>query len=215
MNEALVLSGGNSWRLRPGTDIPKPLLPFGKFSLLEIQVRWLLKHEFDRVVIATTKEVAEKLPPIEHVSLSLEQEKLGTAGAVKHGLLTLTNNYVYVFNVDDLVLKSSPLDLITKAKERGAALLVAKPRLGFGRIQTRGDLALRFQEKPVLDFYVSVGHYVFRRDLIQQFPDVGDLEREVLPKLASKRKLAIIRWKEDWHTINTYKDYMTALQGII
>ena len=201
--------------MRPDTDIPKPLLPFGKFSLLEIQIKWLLKHEFDRVVVATTKEVAEELPPIEHVSLSLEQEKLGTAGAVKHGLLTLTNNYVYVFNVDDLVLGFNPLDLITKAKERGAALLVAKPRLGFGRIQTRGDLALRFQEKPVLDFYVSVGHYSFRRDLIQQFPDVGDLEREVLPKLASERKLAIIRWKADWHTINTYKDYMTALQGII
>jgi len=190
-------------------------LPFGKFSLLEIQIKWLLKHEFDRVVVATTKEVAEELPPIEHVSLSLEQEKLGTAGAVKHGLLTLTNNYVYVFNVDDLVLKFNPLDLITKAKERGAALLVAKPRLGFGRIQTRGDLALRFQEKPLLDFYVSVGHAVFRRDLIQQFPDVGSLEEQVLPKLASDRKLSIIRWKGDWHTINTFRDYMMALQKII
>ena len=214
--EAVILAGGNSWRLRPQTDIPKPLLPFGRQTLLDLQIKWLLKYNFDKVVITTTREVAEKVQLVDNkVYFSLEQEKLGTAGAVKRALLFLNNTYVYVFNVDDLVLQSNPVDLVEKARDRGSALLVSKPRLGFGRIQTRQDLAIRFQEKPILDFYVSCGHYAFRKDLIQQFPDTGDLEREVLPKLASDRQLSIIRWKGRWDTVNTWKDYVQALQGII
>lgn len=216
MKESIILAGGNSFRLQPETFTLKPLLPIGKETLLSLQTRWLLEHRFDKVVIATNKNVADQVsgwlelsPKVDFV---IENKLRGTAGAVKGCLNKIEGKVVYVCNVDDLLLKSDPHDLLGLAEEHGASLKVAKPRLQFGRIKTRGDLAIRFQEKPFLGFYVSTGHYAFKRRFIEKFPDVGDLEHEVLPKLAKERKLVISKWKGSWIDINTMKDYLTACQ---
>ena len=52
--KAVILAGGLGTRLKPFTEvIPKPLLPLGESSVLEIQVRALKRAEFDEVFIAT------------------------------------------------------------------------------------------------------------------------------------------------------------------
>lgn len=221
MYEAVVLAGGKGWRLKPDVWIPKPLVPLnGKESLLEWQVKWLLNQhqKFGKVVIATNRDVVKKLegwlPLSPRVEFNIEENNYGTAGAVKGCLERLGAKYVYVMNVDDMVLDFQPLTLLEKAEDRGAALLIAKPKLPFGRVIVRGDYAYRFQEKPGLDFYVSVGHYVFKQCLIEKFPDEGSLEKDVLPKLAKERKLSVIKWKGKWVTINTYKDYLSAKELI-
>ena len=46
--KAVILAGGLGTRLRPFTDtIPKPLLPVGEKSILEIQIP---KADFDRIM---------------------------------------------------------------------------------------------------------------------------------------------------------------------
>ena len=43
--KAVILAGGLGTRLRPFTEIiPKPLLPIGEKSVLEIQIERLKKH---------------------------------------------------------------------------------------------------------------------------------------------------------------------------
>ena len=52
--KAVILAGGLGERLRPFAQaIPKPLLPIGEQSLLEIQISNLAKHGFDEIFIAT------------------------------------------------------------------------------------------------------------------------------------------------------------------
>src|SRR5262249_26066173 len=52
--KAVILAGGLGERLRPFTQaIPKPLLPIGEQSLLEIQISNLAKNGFNDIVVAT------------------------------------------------------------------------------------------------------------------------------------------------------------------
>ncbi len=52
--KAIILAGGLGTRLKPFTEvIPKPLLPIGEKSVLEIQIGRLKKYGFDEIYLAT------------------------------------------------------------------------------------------------------------------------------------------------------------------
>ena len=52
--QAVILAGGLGTRLKPFTEIiPKPLLPIGESSVLEIQILSLKRHGITDIVIAT------------------------------------------------------------------------------------------------------------------------------------------------------------------
>lgn len=221
MTTAICLAGGSSWRLKPDTDIPKPLLPLGKTTLIGTQLKWLLSKNFDKIFIVCSPEVANGLeewiqthPKIRTI---IETSKKGTGGAVKLCLTELKDRQFYVMNVDDLILESQPLDLFLIAEKYGAAVKVSKPKLQFGRIQSRGDLAVRFVEKPSLDFYVSCGHYCFNLNKLNngfEFPEDGNLEDKVLPILAKQRRLGIDKYKGTWLTISNFKDYLQICERL-
>ena len=50
----MILAGGEGTRLRPYTTVlPKPLMPIGDRPVLDIVVRQLKAHGFERITIAT------------------------------------------------------------------------------------------------------------------------------------------------------------------
>ena len=50
--KAVILAGGLGNRLKPFTEvIPKPLLPIGEKSILEIQIERLKEHGFDEIYL--------------------------------------------------------------------------------------------------------------------------------------------------------------------
>jgi NDP-sugar pyrophosphorylase family protein len=52
--KAVILAGGLGTRLRPFTEIiPKPLLPIGEKSVLEIQIEHLKRFGFNEIFLAT------------------------------------------------------------------------------------------------------------------------------------------------------------------
>ena len=52
--KAVILAGGLGTRLRPFTEIiPKPLLPIGEKSVLEIQIKHLKIYDFNEIFLAT------------------------------------------------------------------------------------------------------------------------------------------------------------------
>lgn len=52
--KALILAGGLGSRLKPFTEaIPKPLLPIGESSILELQISRLKRYAFNEIFIAT------------------------------------------------------------------------------------------------------------------------------------------------------------------
>ena len=109
--KAVILAGGLGVRLRPFTEIiPKPLLPIGEKSVLEIQIERLKKYGFDEIFLATNY----KSNYIENffgdgsrygikLKVSKEDKSLGTAGPLSLLKDKLTEPFV-VMNGDILSL---------------------------------------------------------------------------------------------------------------
>ena len=91
--QAVILAGGLGSRLKPFTEvIPKPLLPIGEKSLLEIQVNHLKQYGFAEIFLATnymsqyvSNFVGDGSRYGVRIEVSEEKTPLGTAGPV--GLL--------------------------------------------------------------------------------------------------------------------------------
>jgi len=209
--EAIILAGGDAWRLKPHTYTPKPMLKIGKFTLLEHQISWLFRHDFEHIVIAS-REVYPLIYNEKHgVEFSIETEKLGTGGAIKNAFKLIKSDRAYVMNVDDIILYDP--NILWMSCDRGAAVIVAKPRIGLGVVKLRQNLVIDFKQKPIVNFYVNAGHYCFKKHIVNTyFPNIGDFEPTVLPRLARERKLTAVRLKNTWRTINTYKDYQQVLK---
>jgi NDP-sugar pyrophosphorylase family protein len=53
---------------------------------------------------------------------------------------------------------------------------------------------------------VSVGVYVFSREILRYLPEKGNIEQTAFPTLASMRKLKVYVHSGFWATVNTIKD---------
>ena len=210
--EAIILADWDKWGNGKDIWVPKPMLELGKWTLLEYQLKWLIQHKFKHIIIASDSEYNIKSFFNEFVTWSIEKYKRGTGGAVLLASDFLKTKSFYLLNVDDLIW-FNPIELTLPDTQ--ARILVSKPRIGYGRVELRQDLVLGFKEKPVLDFYVSAGHYYFKKHIVDKyFPDEGNLEEKVLPVLAKERILEAYRLRGTWVTINSMKDYLQA-KGIL
>ena len=90
MKRAVILAGGEGTRLRPYTTVlPKPLMPIGDRPVLDIVMRQLKAHGFERVTIATGY-LAELIEAFfrdgQEYGIAIdyyrEHEPLGTVGAL-------------------------------------------------------------------------------------------------------------------------------------
>lgn len=174
---AIVLAGGKGTRLKPYTlTVPKPLVPVGgEMPILEILVRQLARHGFDRVTLAVSRQV----PMINayfgdgsrwgiRIDYSLESEPLGTIGP-----LTLIEDLPGDFLVmnGDLLCDLDPGEFLRGHVDSGAEISVATFRRSvhsdFGVVEIDGENRIvGFREKPVFDLDVSMGVYALSRSVV-------------------------------------------------
>jgi NDP-sugar pyrophosphorylase family protein len=216
MKEAIVLAGGQAKRLKPFTDIPKPLLKLNDKYLLDYQIEWLMSKGFEHIVVAIDKEAYDKwdtkIQYLGRVENSIEYDRLGTSGALKKAMEFIESDLVYVMNVDDLLLDFNPNELYTILSKTGIVVL-HQPKIAFGVARIRNNTVLRFQEKPYLKFWVSCGHYLFRKEIQKLLPEKGNFEQIVLPYLAKTQRLQGYKYKGRWFTINSLKDLEEYLEN--
>lgn len=204
MKEAVILAGGEGWRLKPSTWVPKPLLKINKNTLIDHQIEWLHSHDFDNIIVASNRSDLTAKP----VTYCLEKDSLGTGGATKKAFELIKGKVAYVMNVDDLVFYD-PNELFDYAG-KGAGILLSKPQIPFGKVTLANGIdVIRFQNRETLDFYVSTGHYVFKKSVVTKlFPDKGDFEFTAMQRLADKKMLQGYTYHGMWFTLNTMKDLL-------
>ena len=88
---AIILAGGLGTRLRPYTVVlPKPLMPIGSYSILEVIIRQLVQNKFNHITLAVNHQ-AEIIKALFKdgsrfgikIDYSLEKNRLGTIGPLK------------------------------------------------------------------------------------------------------------------------------------
>jgi len=197
--DAVVLVGGQGTRLRPLTlSAPKPMLPTAGVPFLEHLLSRIREAGMRHVVLGTSYR-AETFSDyfgdgsafgldIEYV---VEDEPLGTGGAIRNVYDRLTADHVMVFNGD--ILSGLDLGALYRThRQQDAAVTLHLTRVddprAFGCVPTGPNgHVLAFLEKtenPPTD-QVNAGCYVFRREVIGKIPAgrVVSVERETFPGL--------------------------------
>lgn len=220
--KAVILAGGLGTRLKPFTDaIPKPLLPIGEKSLLEIQIQRLRASGVDTVFLATNYK-SEYLSNFfgdgskfgVTLEISKEDKPLGTAGPV--GLLKEKLTEPFLVMNGDILSTIDFKKFYNFANKVNADLCVAIKKIiapfAFGRIHYEGDFVTAVDEKPQMELEILAGIYVFKPGIFDLIPD-GEyfgMDKLIESMLAKKRNVAKYAMNEIWLDIGQLPDYKEA-----
>ena len=225
--ESIILCGGAAKRM-------KPYLPFSKalaevqpgITLLEYQVKWLSNSGKNRVILAIDRDTytrlkAKEVSLLDRITCSIEEERLGTGGAIKQAIELVDSSYVYVMNVDDIILSKTYIPSIlleTFHKNRSAqgSILLTRTHFPFGIVEVSNGRVQGFKQKPLLDYKICSGHYAFTKDGVRKyFPQKGNFEDTALQRMAQNNVLHSTELDGDWITINNLKQLEVARQKLI
>jgi NDP-mannose synthase len=226
MRRAVILAGGEGTRLRPYTTVlPKPLMPIGDRPVLDIVVRQLKAHGFERITMATGY-LAELIEAFfrdgESYGVAIdyyrEQEPLGTVGALAL-IEGLSEEHVLVMNGDVLTDIDYGALLERHIASGVAATIATKERqvqisLGVLRFADASDptLLTGYDEKPSIDYTASMGVYCFAPRALSHieagerldFPDL------VLRLIAAGEAVRAWPSEDYWLDIGRHDDYEQA-----
>ena len=230
VTKAVVLAGGRGTRLAPYTSIlPKPLMPVGDRSILELVVDQLersginditfcvgyLSHLIRAVFDNRDNEGVE----IDYVH---EQDALGTAGPLR---LVDGLDETFIAMNGDVLTNLDYADLVRyhqRARQR-AHDRDARPadqdrlrRHALQQLGLNGDTQHRiteFQEKPEIVSTVSMGIYVMEPRVLEHVPEGGpfDFPDLVHALLEAGEPVGAYRYDGLWFDIGRKEDYERAV----
>lgn len=220
--KAVILAGGLGTRLRPFTEIiPKPLLPVGEKSVLEIQIERLKKHGFTDIYLATNYK-ADYIRNFfgdgsqfgVKIEVSKEEEPLGTAGPLTLLKDKLTEPFL-VMNGDILSLANFTAMAETSKRQNTELTIGIKKHItpyAFGDIFFDGDFVTGIEEKPNIVKFILAGIYVMTPAIFEHIPTKTYFGMDKLIKtlLASGHKVAKHEIEEYWLDIGQVGDYEKA-----
>jgi NDP-mannose synthase len=220
--KAVVLAGGKGARLAPYTTIlPKPLMPIGDMPILEVMLLQMKAAGIEHVIL-TVGHLSELLRAFFkdgsqfgiNISYSYEQCPLGTAGpiALVDGL-----DETFLVSNGDVLTTLNLRNLIQFHRDKKAMVTIAahhrRSQIDLGVLIKDGDCCLTgYVEKPIYDFMVSMGVYVFEPAVMSYIPqneylDFPDLIKKLL---AAGEKVVEYEFDGYWEDLGRPDDYARA-----
>ncbi|MFH1286920.1 MAG: sugar phosphate nucleotidyltransferase [Candidatus Magasanikbacteria bacterium] len=194
---AIILCGGLSTRLGDITkEIPKILLEIGKKKILDWQLEKLKPLGVKEVVLAAGhladelyREVGVQRMGMEMI-YAIEDKKLGTGGAIKHGMEYLRNpdEPVFVLN-GDILYTIDFADMAEKLKPETDGIILGtrvEDASTYGTLEYDSQFRLKsFKEKEGKEDvgYINGGLYLLTKHFKKYFPgeDSFSIEYDVFP----------------------------------
>jgi NDP-mannose synthase len=220
--KAVILAGGKGARLAPYTRIiPKPMMPIGDKAILEILLCQLHCAGVDEAIL-TVGHLAGLMRAFFqdgsqlglHILYSYEDHPLGTAGPLAN--IDGLNETFLVCNGDVLTTLNLG-ELVSFHKAHQAIATIAshqrQVKIDLGVIHINGDFIITgYQEKPTIDYSVSMGIYVFEPEVLQFIPKGQYLDFPDLVKimLAAGKKVCAYPFTGYWQDLGRPDDYEQA-----
>ncbi|HET9243519.1 MAG TPA: sugar phosphate nucleotidyltransferase [Gaiella sp.] len=225
--QVVIFAGGRGRRLEPYTSIlPKPLMPIGNRSILEIVVGQLADAGFRRLIFSVgylshlIRAVFENGPgqgvDITWVS---ESEPLGTAAPLR---LVPDLDSTFLAMNGDLLTTLDLGALLEHHREAGNVLTIATHRrlvpLDYGVLHLEESNGLQrvagFDEKPELMWNVSMGIYAIEPSALSVIPPEGAFDFPDLVRALLEKKLPVGSYLHEglWLDIGRHEDYQNAVE---
>jgi NDP-sugar pyrophosphorylase family protein len=221
--KAVILAGGLGTRLKPFTDIiPKPLLPLGEKSLMEVQLEQLKKNGFDEIYVALNYK-ADYIKSYfgdgskfgVKVNYSLENKPLGTCGPVK--LLENVLNEPFLLMNGDILTQANFKEIYEWSIKFAESFLTIVTKniitpFHFGNIISDGVYVKGVEDKPDLKFEILSGIYFLKPSVFKLIPNDEYFGIDQLIKKMLEQNLPVTKYllKEYWIDIGMVEDYEKA-----
>lgn len=176
----VIMAGGKGTRLDPFTRIlPKPLIPVGDKTIIEIIIDKFLSHKVKHFFISVNykasiiKSYFEELNVPYKVSFLHEKEYLGTVGGLKELQGKFPNSFILT-NCDTIIdADYHNLVLHHESKKNDITIVASMMHytIPYGVCEiTKGGLLKKMLEKPEYSFLVNTGMYVIKSKFLKLIP---------------------------------------------
>ncbi len=220
--EAIVLAGGRGTRLKAAVpELPKPMAPIGNRPFLEILLEFLARQHFTRIVLSlgykaqyVVDHFGDRFRDME-IIYEIEQEALGTGGALRRALARCASDPVFVFN-GDTYLDLDVDAVLAQWRQDRLPIVVARQvpdTARYGRLDTTGNRIVGFIEKGVAGpGIINAGCYVFPREISVEFPpdQAFSLEQDMLAKTVNRLSYQVFISTGRFIDIGIPEDYARA-----
>jgi NDP-sugar pyrophosphorylase family protein len=225
LKTAVIMAGGLGTRLRPYTLVlPKPLMPVGEYPILDIIIKQLVHHGFERVILAVNHQ-AEIIKAyfgtgdgwglkIEYI---FEKKRLGTMGPLS--LINDLPDTFLVMNGDILTDLNYSKLLEDHIKSNNIFTISASKReqlIDYGVLTAEDGKLIEMSEKPVSHYLVSMGIYALDKSILDFIPKdkyfgFDDLMLDLLDK---ENEVGVIPHNGFWLDIGRHEDYVEAIEMV-
>lgn len=224
IREAIILAGGLGTRLRSVVaDIPKCMAPVAGRPFLHYVITYLEKQGVDKFIFSVgyKSEMIIDYVKSQHAILnshfSIEEEPLGTGGAVKLACRLVSDKDVLVLNGDTIFnIDTKRLAAFHKTCKADCTLSLKLMQNfdRYGVVELNSDQAITgFKEKkPYKTGFINGGVYALNRNKFMQeeLPQKFSFEKDYLETYFSKRKMFGLVQDEYFIDIGIPEDYERA-----
>jgi NDP-mannose synthase len=226
--KAVVLAGGRGTRLAPySTILPKPLMPIGDCSILEVVLGQLVESLITDVVLCVG-HLSHLIEAVltngrthgANITYVRETEPLGTAAPLRlvEGLddtfLLMNGDVLTTLDYVDLVRHHRRSRNLVTIATHERPIRIDYGVLKLGKNGTRNRV-LEYIEKPEMSSTVSMGIYVIEPEIFSYIPTSGyfDFPDLVHALLENRRRVGVYRFDGLWFDIGRRDDFEQAVSA--
>ena len=221
--EAIILAGGMGTRLKSVvSELPKPMAPINGKPFLAYLLDYLSRFPIEHIVLSVGYQwefISDYFGECYSgmtIDYSIEDEPLGTGGAVKKALALCWNNHVLLLNGDTFFDVDLTFLLDIHQRKDAYITLALKEMLHFdryGTVEFEDTRVTAFREKAFTAHgYINGGVYALRADLFDDInlPTKFSLETDFLYKKYSELYFACVPFSGNFIDIGIPEDYSAA-----
>lgn len=213
VKQVVLLAGGKGTRMRELTEtIPKPMVDIGGIPVLEHLITIFKNFDDFEFLIASgyKSEIIENhfenQKNIKVINTGLETN---TGGRVYNLSEYLKEEFIVTYgdglaNVDI----SKLIDFHNNHSNLGT-ITVTNPRSRFGLVEFNSSFQVtKFIEKPMLDGFINIGFFVFKKEILNYLDESSTLETDPLINLSNENKLFAYKHSGYFEPMDTYREYL-------
>ncbi len=228
MKEAIILAGGLGTRLRSTVpDLPKCMAPVNGIPFIKFVVEHLQKQGIEKFIFAlgykneVFEEFIQKEMPTVRYKLSVEEEPLGTGGAIKLACSKATEKSVLIANGDTLFKIDVPK--LTGFHELSGAnctlsLKCMKHFDRYGVVELCEDFSIKnfLEKQPFESGLINGGVYALNVEkfLAEELPEKFSFEKDYLEVYYKQRRMLGVEQDEYFIDIGIPEDYAKAQEQL-
>lgn len=226
--DAIILAGGLGTRLRSVVkELPKVMAPIGGKPFLWYILKQLSAYKIENAILAVgykSESIIEwvktqKFPFA--IKFSLEEEPLGTGGAIKKAFSLSESEYTLVLNGDSFLDMNFDEFFSAHKNSQKPISIALKPMKNFdryGNVETdsQGNV-ISFKEKEFCaDGRIGAGCYIISKSakLFDKFGEKFSMETDILQPLASEHKIGSLICDNYFIDIGIPEDYAKASRDL-